>query len=60
MKRLVPVGGALLGAAILFGWAAAADAPSGLKSGLPVGDSPTPFHPLHVNGPNKGTKLCLV
>jgi len=31
-----------------------------LKSGLPVGDSPTPFHPLNVTGPFAGQKQCLV
>ena len=31
-----------------------------LKSGLQVGDSPKPFHPLNVNGPFAGKKQCLV
>jgi hypothetical protein len=31
-----------------------------LKSGLQVGDSPTPFHPLNVTGPFAGKKQCLV
>ena len=30
------------------------------QSGLPVGESPTPFHPLNVNGPRAGKKNCLV
>lgn len=28
------------------------------NSGLAVGESVTPFHPVHVTGPNKGTKAC--
>ena len=31
-----------------------------LKSGLQVGKSPTPFHPLNVTGPDEGKKQCLV
>ncbi|MFO0969339.1 MAG: hypothetical protein U0793_27600 [Gemmataceae bacterium] len=31
-----------------------------LKSGLPVGGSPTPFNPLSVTGPFEGKKQCLV
>jgi hypothetical protein len=31
-----------------------------LKSGLQVGESPTPFHPLNVTGPFAGKKQCLV
>jgi hypothetical protein len=31
-----------------------------LKSGLQVGDSPTPFNPLHCNGRQAGAKSCLV
>jgi hypothetical protein len=31
-----------------------------LKSGLAVGDNPTPFHPLNVTGPYAGKKQCLV
>ena len=31
-----------------------------LKSGLQVGESPTPFDPLHVTGPSAGEKSCLV
>jgi hypothetical protein len=31
-----------------------------LQSGLPVGKSPTPFHPLNVTGEKAGKKNCLV
>ena len=31
-----------------------------LKSGLPVGKSPSPFHPLNVTGEKAGKKNCLV
>ena len=31
-----------------------------LKSGLQVGKSPTPFHPLNVTGEKAGKKNCLV
>lgn len=31
-----------------------------LKSGLPVGKAPFPFHPLNVTGPDAGQKQCLV
>jgi hypothetical protein len=31
-----------------------------LKSGLQVGESPTPFDPLHVTGATAGEKSCLV
>jgi len=30
------------------------------KSGLQVGESPTPFSPLHCNGKLAGKKNCLV
>jgi hypothetical protein len=30
------------------------------KSGLQVGESPTPFNPLHCNGKRVGKKDCLV
>ena len=29
-------------------------------SGLQVGESPTPFNPLHCNGKRAGNKDCLV
>jgi hypothetical protein len=31
-----------------------------VKSGLQVGESPTPFNPLHCNGKQAGQKVCLV
>ncbi len=31
-----------------------------LKSGLQVGEHPTPFDPLNVTGPFAGKKQCLV
>jgi hypothetical protein len=30
------------------------------KSGLQVGESPSPFNPLHCNGKLTGKKNCLV
>ncbi len=49
--------GALVAAAVVLSTAVAGDA---LKSGLPVGGSPTPFNPTNVTGPFAGTKQCLV
>jgi hypothetical protein len=54
-KRLAP--GAFALAAVVLSTAVAGDS---LKSGLQVGDSPTPFHPLNVTGPFAGKKQCLV
>ena len=48
--------GAALSAALLVGSALAAD----LKSGPQPGEGLTPFNPLHVNGPDKDNKVCLV
>lgn len=50
--------GALAAAAVVFATADAGE--STLKSGLQVGKSPTPFHPLNVTGPSAGKKQCLV
>ncbi len=49
--------GASLAGALLVGSVFAAD---GLKSGPQPGKSPTPFNPLHVTGPDAGTKNCPV
>jgi hypothetical protein len=49
--------GVLAAAAVVLSTAGAGQA---LKSGLQVGDSPTPFHPWNVNGPAAGKKNCLV
>ncbi len=35
-----------------------ASAPAGIASGLEVGEMVTPFHPMHVSGPDKGTDTC--
>ena len=43
--------------ALLAGSAVAGD---DLKSGPPVGKRPTPFNPLHVTGPDAGSKNCPV
>jgi hypothetical protein len=56
MKHRIAVGATLAMALLVGGVLAAAD----LKSGPQPGDRPTPFNPLHVNGPDEGTKLCLV
>lgn len=57
MKKYAIAISALLGLALLFGGVIAAEK---LKSGPQVGDEvPGPFHPLNVNGPNAGEKLCL-
>jgi hypothetical protein len=50
--------GASLALALLACGAFAAD--KALKSGLQVGESPTPFNPLHCNGQTAGEKICLV
>jgi hypothetical protein len=49
--------GASLAMALLVGGVLAAE---GLKSGLQIGATPTPFNPLHATGPDEGKKLCLV
>ena len=52
-----------MGAALAIALAAAgafADESKSLKSGLQVGESPTPFNPLHCNGKQAGKKNCLV
>ena len=56
MKHRIAVG-ASLAMALLVGGVLAAD---GLKSGPQPGSRPIPFNPLHCNGPDEGTKLCLV
>jgi hypothetical protein len=50
--------GAALGLAALV--AVGITSAEALKSGLQVGESPTPFDPLHVTGPTAGEKSCLV
>jgi hypothetical protein len=50
--------GATLAIAIAASVALAEDKAS--KSGLQVGESPTPFNPLHCNGKLVGKKNCLV
>lgn len=49
--------GALLAAALVVSSGLAGDA---LKSGLQVGESPSPFHPLNLTGAKAGEKNCLV
>ena len=57
MHRLMIVG-ALTATALLIGTALAGD---GLKSGPQAGSKKIPpFNPEHANGPDAGTKLCLV
>jgi hypothetical protein len=56
MRRPIAVG-AVVFAALL---ACNAEGAGALKSGPQPGDFLTPFEPLHVNGPDKGTKRCLV
>ena len=56
MKHRIAVG-ASLAMALLVGGVLAAE---GLESGPQPGKRPTPFNPLHCNGPDEGTKLCLV
>ncbi len=55
MKKSLIVALALGAAAAMaaFGFRAA-----GTESGLAVGDAVTPFHPMHLAGPNKGTDAC--
>jgi hypothetical protein len=57
MHRLM-IARALTATALLVGTAFAGD---GLKSGPQVGSKKIlPFNPEHANGPDAGTKLCLV
>ena len=51
--------GASLAVALLVGSAIAADV---LTSGPQLGGNatPSPFNPLHANGPDAGKKVCLV
>jgi len=57
MHRLL-FAGVLSATALLLSTAVAGD---GLKSGPQVGSKKiTPFNPEHANGPDAGTKLCLV
>jgi hypothetical protein len=56
MKQCIAMGAVLLAALV----ASSGSADEGLKSGLAVGKTPTPFNPLHVTGPTAGQKLCLV
>jgi len=44
-------------AALLAGGIAAAQ---GVKSGPQPGEGVTPFNPLHITGPQQGTKACPV
>jgi hypothetical protein len=56
MKKFFAVASLALAALIATGVAAE----EALKSWLQVGESPTPFDPLHVTGPTAGEKSCLV
>jgi len=56
MKHRFAVG-ALALAALVMTSAVGGEA---LKSGLPVGKSVFPFHPLNVTGQQAGKKHCLV
>jgi len=57
MSRL-KIAGALTAAALLVCTAVGGE---GLKSGPQVGSKKIPpFNPEHANGPDAGTKLCLV
>ncbi|MCX7700940.1 MAG: hypothetical protein N2039_08690 [Gemmataceae bacterium] len=53
--------GLILGSAAVVMIAAATGCAGELKSGPPEGKPiPGAFHPLHVTGPDAGTKTCLV
>ena len=56
MKQCLAVGAFALAALVVSGQ----DATTGLKSGPQVGKRVTPFNPLHCNGPDNGTNICLV
>lgn len=56
MKRRFAVG-AFAVVAVVLSTAVAGEA---LKSGIPVGGRPSPFHPLNVTGADAGKKQCLV
>ena len=55
--KIAIAAGALALAVLVTTGCVAADA---LNSGPQVGQSPTPFDPLHVTGPSAGEKSCLV
>jgi hypothetical protein len=56
MKKFFAIGALTLAALVATG----VMAEEALKSGLQVGENPTPFDPLHVTGPTAGEKSCLV
>jgi hypothetical protein len=56
MKSRIAVGAFAL-TVLAFAGAVAGE---GLKSGLSVGESCSPFHPLNLTGPDEGKKQCLV
>jgi hypothetical protein len=56
MKSTFTLGAAFAAALLVSG--AFADEP--LKSGPQPGKGVSPFNPLHMNGPNADSKLCLV
>lgn len=51
MKRILLIAAGAAVALTVFAF-------SGVKSGLEVGESVTPFHPTHLSGPDKGTDTC--
>jgi hypothetical protein len=56
MKHCFAVGALALAALVAYGQTGG----EALKSGPVVGKNLTPFNPLHCNGPDVGTKVCLV
>ncbi len=56
MKQRFAVG-AFAVVALVLGTTVAGEA---LKSGIPVGGRPSPFHPLNLTGGQAGKKHCLV
>jgi len=55
MKKCLVTGGLVVALALSVGVAG-----EPFKSGIPVGGSTKPFHPLNVTGPDKDNKQCLV
>lgn len=56
MKQCLYAGGIVVAALAL----SVSFAGESLKSGIAVGGSCSPFHPLNITGPHKDNKQCLV
>jgi hypothetical protein len=57
---LVTLSGCLMIAAAIGAASQVRTAPTGLTSGIDVGAKVKSFEPMHVAGPNRGTRTCPV